>query len=271
MESRQLNGDPQGATVRKPYLSVVLPAYDEEERLGVSLPRILEYLSTRNWSFEILVVDDGSSDRTSDVARDRLNGIPHKILRNDPNRGKGYSVKRGVLEASGRYVLFSDTDLSTPIQEVEKLIQALETGADVAIGSRALKDSRIERHQPWCREILGKIFNRFLRMLVMRDLHDTQCGFKCFRQEVIQPVFSRQTLDGWAFDVEVLYVARKLGYHIAEVPVRWINSDVTKVNPLSDGMKMVWDAWRVRRIHADLSTPASLQGGRAKKKGSSND
>jgi dolichyl-phosphate beta-glucosyltransferase len=240
------------AGTRQPFLSIVLPAYNEEERLGVSLPVILDYVSARNWSFEILVVDDGSSDGTSDIAVLSLDGIPHRILRHEPNRGKGFSVKRGMLEAAGRYVLFSDSDLSTPIEEVERLIQAIDAGADLAIGSRALADSRIEKHQPWRREVLGKLFNRFLQMLVMRGLHDTQCGFKCFRNEVVQPVFSKQTLDGWAFDVEVLYIARRLGYRIAEVPVRWINSEVTKVNALSDGMKMIWDALRVRRIHRSL-------------------
>jgi len=235
-----------------PYLSIVLPAYNEEQRLGESLPRLLEYASAKDWSYEIIVVDDGSTDRTSAVAADNLDGTPYRILRNDPNRGKGFSVKRGVLEARGRYVLFTDTDLSTPIEEVENLIRALDNGADVAIGSRALSESRIEKHQPWRREILGKLFNRFLQILVLRGLHDTQCGFKCFRLEVIEPVFTRQTLDGWAFDVEVLFIARRLGYHIAEVPVRWINSEVTRVSPLPDGLRMLWDTLRVRRIHSRL-------------------
>jgi len=243
--SRDLNPD-------YPFLSIVLPAYDEEERLAESLPHILEYASGKGWSYEILVVDDGSSDGTSAVAAKNLDGIPHRILRNEPNRGKGFSVRRGVLAARGHYVLFTDVDLSTPIEETEKLIRAIEEGADVAIGSRALATSRIEKHQPWRREILGKLFNRFLQMLVLRGLHDTQCGFKCFRLDAVEPIFSRQTLDRWAFDVEVLFIARKLGYRIAEVPVRWINSEVTKVNALSDGLKMILDALRVRRIHRNL-------------------
>ncbi len=243
---------PENPDIDRPDLSIVLPAYNEEKRLGDSLPRIVEYVSARDWNCEILVVDDGSTDRTSAVAESRLDGATHTILRNDPNRGKGFSVRRGVRAARGRYVLFSDTDLSTPIEEVEKLIAALDAGADVAIGSRALRESRIEKHQPWRREILGKLFNRFLQFLVLRGLHDTQCGFKCFRREVIEPVFSRQTIDGWAFDVEVLFIARRLGYRIAEIPVRWINSDVTKVNPLADGLRMVLDALRVRRMHGNL-------------------
>jgi dolichyl-phosphate beta-glucosyltransferase len=250
--SARVNGNPEGMSDQQPYLSIVLPAYNEEGRLEVSLPRILQYLSAKRWAYEIVVVDDGSSDRTSEIARARLDGVPHEIVRNEPNRGKGYSVKRGVLDAKGRYVLFSDTDLSTPIEESEKLIEALDRGADVAIGSRALRESRIEKHQPWRREILGKLFNRFLQILVMPGIEDTQCGFKCFRREAVEPIFSRQTLDGWAFDVEILFIARRLGYRIAEVPVRWINSEVTKVNALADGMRMVLDALRVRRIHGDL-------------------
>jgi len=241
-----------GALGPEPHLSVVIPAFEEETRLAESLPRILSYLRQKGWSHEILVVDDGSADRTAEVAAERLRDAPHRILRNETNRGKGYSVKRGMLEARGRYVLFSDADLSTPIEEAEALIRAIGAGADVAIASRALAGSRVEKHQPWRREILGKMFNRFLQALVMRGLHDTQCGFKCFRREVVRPVFSRQTLDGWAFDVEVLIIARRLGYRVAEVPVRWINSEVTKVNATSDGIRMLLDALRVRQVHRHL-------------------
>lgn len=237
---------------QQPHLSIVLPAFEEETRLGESLPRILEYLASKAWTFEILVVDDGSADRTAEVAEEKLDGVPHRVLRNDRNRGKGYSVRRGMLEARGQYVLFSDTDLSTPVEEVENLIRAIDAGTDVAIGSRALENSLIEKHQPWRREILGKLFNRFLQILVIRGLQDTQCGFKCFRRDVVEPIFTHQTIDGWAFDVEILFIARQLGYRITEVPVRWLNSEVTKVDTLADGMRMVWDALRVRGIHRRL-------------------
>jgi dolichyl-phosphate beta-glucosyltransferase len=234
------------------YLSVVIPAYNEENRLAESLPRVRTYLSGKEWSSEIIVVDDGSRDGTSEVAEKLLEGFPHKVVKNDPNRGKGYSVKRGMLLAEGGCALFSDSDLSTPIEEVEALLRAMEAGAHVAIGSRSIAGANVEIHQPWLREQLGKCFNLFLRLFVIGGIKDTQCGFKCFKHETIEPIFSRQTIERWAFDVEILYLAKKLGYKIAEVPIRWLNSPDTRVSAGADGLRMAMDSLRVRFRHRKL-------------------
>lgn len=236
----------------RPYLSVVIPALNEEQRLESSLPRIVGYLSEHEGPLEVIVVDDGSTDRTSEVAEAKLGGVSHQVVRNEPNRGKGYSVKRGMLLGRGEYLLFSDADLSTPIEQVEKLLAALKGGADIAIGSRALAESCIELHQPWLRERLGKCFNVFVRMFIMGGIRDTQCGFKCFRHECVEPIFSRQTVERWGFDVELLLLARKLGYKVAEVPVHWIDSRETKVRTGFDGLGMVLDALRIKWRHRKL-------------------
>ena len=237
-------------------ISVVIPAYCEEQRLGPSLQRVREYLDQRDGTAEIIVVDDGSSDGTSEVAREALADYPnHTVFRNEPNQGKGASVRRGMLAAQGHLALFSDADLSTPIEELEKLLAAHEAGADIAIGSRALQGSRIEVHQPWLRETMGRCFNLFIRAFVMGGLRDTQCGFKSFRREVIQPIFGKQQIERWGFDVEVLYLGRRLGYQIAEVPVIWRNDEATKINAGADGLKMLQEALQARRMHRHL-TPA---------------
>lgn len=238
------------------YLSVVIPAYNEENRLGASLDRIVAYLQDQDYPFEIIVVDDGSRDRTAELAEEKLADVPHTVVRNEPNRGKGYSVKRGLLLARGQYVLFSDADLSTPIEEVAKLLTALQSGFDVAIGSRALAESRIEVHQPWLREKMGQLFNVFIRWFILGGIRDTQCGFKCFRREVIRPIFEPATVERWGFDVELLLIARRRGYRIAEVPVRWINSAETKIRAGTDGLVMVWDAIKSKRRHRKLRPPS---------------
>lgn len=235
-------------------LSVIVPAYKEEARLGPSLDRIREYLAQRGGASEIIVVDDGSSDRTREVAMEHLVGFPNaKVLRNEPNAGKGYSVRRGMLAARGEYCLFSDADLSTPIDEFDKLEAAHQAGAAVAIGSRALADSRIEKHQPLTRELAGRAFNLFIRTFIMHGIRDTQCGFKSFIRETVLPVFGRQTIDRWGFDVEVLYIAKQLGFSVVEVPVRWINDEATKINAASDGFKMLGEALTARRLHRRLT------------------
>jgi dolichyl-phosphate beta-glucosyltransferase len=173
----------------------------------------------------------------------------HQILCNEQNRGKGYSVRRGALEAAGEVVLFSDADLSTPIEEVEKLERALRDGADVAIGSRALAESDIQIRQPFYRERMGKVFNLLVRLLVFPGISDTQCGFKAFTREATREIFSRQTLPGFAFDVEILYIARLLRCRVKEVPVIWRDSPQTKVGALRDSFRMFRDILKVRRIH----------------------
>lgn len=226
-----------------PSLSIVIPAYNEEKRLVATLQHISEYLARQAPVFaEILVVDDGSRDRTAEVA----GAFPNvRVLRNPGNRGKGYSVRHGMLEARGEWVLFTDADLSTPFEELEKLWAAAHEGAEVAIGSRALDRTLIGVHQPYLRETMGRIFNLFMRLVTGLPFHDTQCGFKLFRSCAARKIFARQSLDGFGFDVEVLFIARRLGYSIAEVPVRWNDVAGTKVS-LVRGMKAFLDPLRIR-------------------------
>ena len=213
-------------------LSIIVPAYNESARLPETLRRIEEYFTRSRWDFhEILVVDDGSRDATLEAARGFANGNPNiRVLSNPGNRGKGYSVRHGMLEAKGEWRLFSDADLSTPIDELDKLWGRLsESGAQIAIGSRALDRSLIGVHQPGFRESAGRIFNAVMRGVTGLPFADTQCGFKLFREDAAREVFARQTLERFGFDVEVLFVARKLGYKAVEVPVRWNHAEGSKV------------------------------------------
>jgi glycosyltransferase involved in cell wall biosynthesis len=217
-------------------LSIIVPAYNEQARLPETLRRIESYFSASSWDFhEILVVDDGSTDGTVAAAETFAAGNPAiRILRNPGNRGKGYAVRNGMLAARGEWCLFSDADLSTPIEEIEKLWSAVSgKQAAVAIGSRALDRSLIGVHQPGMRETAGKVFNAVMRVATGLAFADTQCGFKLFRGEVAQEVFSRQLLERFGFDVEVLFIASRLGYPIAEIPVRWNHADGSKVGTLN--------------------------------------
>lgn len=217
-------------------LSIIVPAYNEQVRLPDTLRRISEYMARGDWRFyEILVVDDGSTDKTAAVAEEVAQENPRiRVLRNPGNRGKGYSVRRGMLEASGEWRLFSDADLSAPIEELEKLWCAVSKGKDeIAIGSRALDRSLIGVHQPGFRETMGKVFNGVMRAATGLPIADTQCGFKLFRGDVAREVFSRQRLERFGFDVEVLFIAFHRGYSIAEVPVRWNHVEGSKVGMLT--------------------------------------
>lgn len=231
-----------------PLISVIIPAFNEQDRLGASLLRIITYLEGRGDNFELIVVDDGSDDDTVAVAlsfRNRWAGL--EVLRNDGNRGKGYSVRRGMLAARGKFLLFSDADLSTPIEEMEKLLHSVQSGeCDVAIGSRGLRESRLEVRQPMFREAMGWVYNLIVQCLALRGIWDSQCGFKLFHREAARRIFTLGTANGFGFDVEVLYIARKLGYCINEVPVRWVNSPQSKVNPVRDSCIMFWDVVKVR-------------------------
>lgn len=230
------------------FLSIVVPAFNEERRLPQTLDKILAYLAKHKRSSEVVVVDDGSRDATAEVAE----GFAklHKqvrVLRNPGNRGKGYSIRHGVREAAGEWILFTDADLSAPIEELEKLFRAIEEhGAQVAIGSRALDRSLIGVHQSWFRENAGRLFNLLMRIIVGLPFWDTQCGFKLFRRDAAQEAFGRGVIDGFGFDVEVLYIARKLGHKIVEVPVRWDHADGTKLHMTGDSAKMFADLLRVR-------------------------
>lgn len=239
------------------FLSVVIPAYNEELRLPATLGRVVQYLQGcaegRGRPAEILVVNDGSRDRTAETTREFARaragaGVSVRLLENPGNRGKGYSVRHGMLEAQGEWALFSDADLSAPIEEWEKLLAAAEAGGyDVAIGSRALDRSLIGVHESVFRENAGRIFNALMRGITGLHFKDTQCGFKLFRLAAAQAIFRRQLLERFGFDVELLYLARKLGFRAVEVPVRWNHSQATRVSMLRDSIDMFLDLWRVRR------------------------
>jgi dolichyl-phosphate beta-glucosyltransferase len=232
---------PQGV-----YLSIVIPAYNEENRIGATLRRILNYLNGQSYEGEVLVVVDGSQDRTIEVVREFAEKSANiRVLNNGFNRGKGFAVRRGMLESRGAFLLFSDADLSTPIEEVERLLMYLQNGYDVAIASRGLPVADIRVRQPWWRQLMGRIFNRFVQALVLPGIRDSQCGFKCFPRKVARRVFSRQRIDRFGFDVEVLWIARRLGYRIAEIPVTWINDPLSKVHPIRDSFWMLVDLIRI--------------------------
>lgn len=230
-------------------LSIVIPAYNEENRIGRSLEEILAYLGRNAFPFEVIIVDDGSQDRTVEIAAEKLRDTHHQILKNLTNRGKGFSVRRGVLAASGRVILFTDSDLSTPIEEFDKFEAVLREGYDVAIGSRAIPTSLVEQHQNVIRETMGKTFNLLARLLSFRRIHDSQCGFKAFKREAGRALFQRQKLTGFCFDAEILFLAQRMGYRIKEVGVCWRNSPQSKVRMIRDSFRMLFDLFRIRILH----------------------
>jgi len=233
------------------YLSIIIPAYNEEKRLGKTLETILNYLKKKGYSYEIIIVNDGSTDGTVDIAQEFIKFDSNmKIINNDKNMGKGYSVKRGVLEASGEYILFTDSDLSTPIEEFKKLLTPLESGYDIAIGSRSMKESNVVVHQPFYREIIGKIFNKLVKAFVVKGFIDTQCGFKLFKKDAAKNIFNNQKLNGFSFDVEILYLAIKDNLKIKEVPIKWFNSPKSHVSLVGSSYRMFMELLKIKRIHS---------------------
>ena len=241
-----------------PELSIIIPAYNEEARLPRTLARIQEYFSARRvlpalspdfslTQIEIIIVDDGSQDATARIAEEWTRRLPLlRLVSNGDNRGKGYSVRHGMLEARGRLALFTDADLSSPIEEIEKLLAALAAGNDVAIGSRALDRSLISIHQSRLREWAGIIFNGFVRAITGLPFYDTQCGFKIFRRKPSRVVFQQQRIEGFGFDPEVLFLAKRHGLRSAEVPVRWAHDPATKVHVIRDSLLMFGDLLYIR-------------------------
>jgi len=222
-----------------PEISIVIPAYNEAHRLPGTLDRIERYLRETAVPAEVIVSDDGSRDDTAEVVRRRAAAWPPlRLVSAEQNGGKGAAVQLGMADARGRFRVFSDADLSVPIDDLEKLLKALRNGAGVAIASRALRASQVEVHQPWYRETMGKIFNKLVRIFVLGGVKDTQCGFKAFSAEVAERVFPALQTRGFGFDVEVLYRAQRAGYQIVEVPTRWINSPQSRVHPIRDSFAM---------------------------------
>lgn len=230
-------------------ISIVVPVYNEKRRLPASLDKIFAFMDVHHPDYEVVLVDDGSTDGTIDTARRHVGERPClRVESYGRNRGKGYAVRWGITHACGDLVLFTDADLSTPIEELDRLLAALERGADVAIGTRAHPQSQVRLRQPFYRDRAGKLFNALVRLVLLPDLRDTQCGFKLGRREQLVPLVERMTIDRFAFDVELLYLARRAGLRVVEVPVVWVNSPDSRVR-LTQAAAAFVDVLRIRRRH----------------------
>ncbi|MFZ0299870.1 MAG: dolichyl-phosphate beta-glucosyltransferase [Candidatus Sulfotelmatobacter sp.] len=229
--------------------SIVIPAYNEGTRLGATLERVLGYLRAQGWSAEaeVIVVNDGSRDNTADLVRGVAEKNPMlRLVENPGNRGKGYAVRNGMLNARGEVVVFSDADLSSPIEEMPKLLAALAGGADIAIGSRWLRAEMQTRRQSLHRQLFGRVFNLLLRIILGLQFKDTQCGFKAFTRRAAQTIFPLERIERWGFDPEILFLARKFGFRVEEVAVLWGHSGDTRIHPVMDGARMFWEMLRIR-------------------------
>lgn len=230
--------------------SLIIPTYNEEREIETTLKYTLEYLQKQPYSFEIIVADDGSIDNTVQISQKWAEKYPDniKVIAFSPNQGKGSVVKEAMLHhTKGSIRCFYDADASTPIEEVEKLIhEIVKNGYDIAIGSRALPESKIEVPQPLYRQTMGKIYNLILRCFRLTHFRDTQCGCKCFNEKSVHIVFPRQTLKRFSFDAEILFIAEKHGLKIKEVPIRWRNRKESRVHPIKDSARMFWDLLKIR-------------------------
>jgi len=227
--------------------SIIIPAYNEAARLGPTLQRVLQCIRAQRWNAEVIVVNDGSRDNTADLVRQYASANPVlRLLENPGNRGKGYSVRNGMLHANGEILLFSDADLASPIEEAPKLFEAIESGADVAIGSRWLRPELQKQRQSLLRQLYGRIFNIALRLLLGLKFKDTQCGFKVFTRSSARAIFPLQQIERWGFDPELLYLARRKKLRVTEVPVEWSHQEGTRISPLRDGLRMFSEVLRIR-------------------------
>jgi dolichyl-phosphate beta-glucosyltransferase len=237
----------QTTQIARPRYSIVVPAYNERARIGRTLDNILEYLRAQSWSAEIVVVDDGSRDETFSFVSQMAEENPElRIIQNPGNKGKGFAVRSGMLNARGEILLFTDADLSSPISEAPRLLAALEKGADVAIGSRWLDPSLQFQRQSLKRQALSRLYNLFLRTVLWLPYRDTQCGFKAFTRQAAQMIFPQQRIPRWGFDPEIIFLAHRMRLKIAEVPVRWGHDDGSKISPLRDGIRMAADTMKIR-------------------------
>jgi glycosyltransferase involved in cell wall biosynthesis len=230
-----------------PQLSIVIPAYNESARIEATLDRVMNCVEAQGWDAEVLVVDDGSSDNTAEIVQHWMTLYERlHLIKNNGNRGKGYSVRNGLLQAAGEVVMFTDADLSAPMEEANFLLAAIADGADVAIGSRWMDRTRQTIHQPLYRQFFGRCFNAVTRLIMGLPYRDTQCGFKAFRREAAQVIFRLQRIERWGFDPEILFIARKLKYTIREVSVTWGHDERSRMSYLKDGMKMLEDMAVIR-------------------------
>jgi glycosyltransferase involved in cell wall biosynthesis len=229
-----------------PFLSIIIPAHNEENRLPGTLEQVFNFLSKQSYTAEVVVVENGSRDRTFEIAQEFAK--QHENLRVVQNeaRGKGWAIQRGVKEASGDYLFLCDADLSMPIEEINKFVPPQLDHVDVAIASREAPGA-VRYKEPVYRHITGRVFNTLIRLLVLPGLQDTQCGFKCIRAEVARDIFPYQTLTGWAFDVELLYIARRRGYQLVEVPIDWYFNADSKISVVRDSLRMFLDLLQIRR------------------------
>ena len=238
------------------YLSVIIPVYNEESRIICSLYKLLEFISNNNFISEIIVVDDGSKDNTCKIASDffssyELNDKYHfNLIENKINKGKGFSIRKGLERATGKFILFTDADFSTPIEESQKLLGFLNVGYDIAIGSRALKDSKLIRRQNIFRMYMGKFFNLLVRRITGLNFIDTQCGFKMFTSKAKNLLLPYLKIDDFSFDVEILYIAKKLSLKVKEAPVSWINYPDSKVRIIKDSIKMFFSLIKIKNLHS---------------------
>ena len=232
-----------------PFLSLVIPAHNEERRLPVALQALASFFKDQSYSYEVLVVENGSSDRTLEVARSYMSAMPYLRVVAEEQRGKGLAVKRGMLEARGEYRFYCDVDFSMPVTEINRFFPPVLQGADIAIASREAHGAK-RYGEPLYRHLMGRVFNTMVRWMALPGLQDTQCGFKCFRAEVVESIFPRQTLNGWSFDVEVLFIARRWGYRIYEVPIPWHYNERSQV-------RMVQDSWNTARDLLDIRRKTS--------------
>lgn len=230
--------------------SIIIPAYNESRRIGPTLDRVLSYIAQQNWDAEVVAVNDGSKDNTAEIIRrfaERNSRL--RLIENPGNRGKGYSVRNGMLHAHGEVLLFSDADLSSPIEEAPKLFAALQNDADLAIGSRWLRADLQTERQPLHRQLFGRMFNLILRIVLGLRFKDTQCGFKAFTRTAAEAIFPRQRIERWGFDPELIFLGQMLGYRAVEVPVVWAHDEKSTISPVRDGMRMFMEVLRIRWNH----------------------
>lgn len=231
--------------MEQPFLSLVIPAYNEEQRLPGTLKQVFAFLQAQPYTFEVVIVENGSQDRTLQVAQEYASRYPQLRVMSEPSRGKGGAVRAGMLAALGKYRFMCDADLSMPIAEINRFLPPVLSDFDIAIASREAPGA-VRYNEPIYRHLVGRIFNLMIRVLALPGLNDTQCGFKCFRGELVEDVFRRQTISGWSFDIEVLFIARQRGYHIVEMPIPWYYTQDSKVQVLRDSLKMGLDLIKIR-------------------------